>query len=117
MIETEARPARTATSTYLRVDVALTSGSETALLRVLSTLNRRRCKVKRAFFAGAASADSAFCDELDLLIEAPTFYADQVVHWLNALLDVRSATVLAKSNGGANGEHARPVIPGASEEP
>jgi hypothetical protein len=68
----------------LRLVLDLEPDNDTALLRVFSTLHRRRCRViEVAYGAG----------RLTLCVEAPALYAHRVEHWLGALVDVRSAAM------------------------
>ena len=88
---TEPPPVSVASPVTLRRDLEREPGSDDALLRVVSTLHRRRCRVTRAFF----SSEGDFADELDLRLEVPVRSATQVTHWLRALIDVRSVTLLS----------------------
>jgi hypothetical protein len=78
----------TASRTALTLTLDIEPESDSALLRVLSTLHRRRCRVTRATFR----ADTGHFDQLDLCVEVATFYAPQVRPWLEALVDVHRAT-------------------------
>ncbi len=84
-------PPPTSTHTALHLELELERDSETALLRVVSTLHRRRCRVLHATFHG----DAGTCDQLDLHVEAPEPYAPRVEHWLRGLVDVRRAITVA----------------------
>jgi acetolactate synthase regulatory subunit len=71
--------------TELTLTVEFADDTDDALLRVLSTLHRRRCRVTAAEFAGDRSAPG----HLALRIQAPPAYASRVAYWLNSLIDVR----------------------------
>ena len=87
-------------ATELTLTVEFNDDADDALLRVLSTLHRRRCRVTAAeFAAGFASevaagfaSDRAAPGRLALRIEAPAAHADRVGHWLNSLVDVRNVS-------------------------
>jgi hypothetical protein len=72
-------------ATELMLTVEFGDDADDALLRVLSTLHRRRCRVTAAEFA----ADQAAPGRLALRIQAPAAQAGRVGHWLNSLIDVR----------------------------
>ena len=83
----------------LCLTLELARENDAALLRVVSTLHRRRCRVLDASFRGAGGAGSAdgSTDRLDLRIQAPGPYAARVEHWLRGLVDVHHATVRSTS--------------------
>jgi hypothetical protein len=86
----------------LCLTLELARENDAALLRVVSTLHRRRCRVLDASFRGAGSAGSAGSadggtDRLELRIQAPGQYAARVEHWLRGLVDVHHATVQSTS--------------------
>ena len=91
MPRVDAPPPTTTRQTEIRLTLELERDGGAALLRVVSTLHRRRCRVIHADFHG----DSGGCDRLELRIQAPRAYAPRVEHWLRGLVDVRRATVLA----------------------
>jgi hypothetical protein len=70
--------------------------ADDALLRVLSTLHRRRCRVTAAEFA----ADRAAPGRLALRIQAPAAHAGRVGHWLSSLIDVRHVSTTAPGSVG-----------------
>jgi acetolactate synthase regulatory subunit len=74
----------------LMLTVEFDDDADDALLRVLSTLRRRRCRVTAAEFA----ADGA-PGRLALRIQAPAAHAGRVGHWLNSLIDVRHVSATA----------------------
>ena len=81
-------------STELTLIVEFAEDADDALLRVLSTLHRRRCRVTAAEF----DADHAAPGRLALRILAPAAYAGRVACWLNSLVDVRRVAAI----GGAD---------------
>jgi hypothetical protein len=90
-----APPSPRSTQTELHLSLELASGaSSSALLRVVSTLHRRRCRVVHASFRLAAGGR----DELDLVIEVPRSHAGRVEHWLRGLVDVRRAELRSTSS-------------------
>jgi hypothetical protein len=70
----------------LTLMVEFAADADDALLRVLSTLHRRRCRVTAAEFA----ADQCACGQLAVRIQAPAALAPRVAHWLDSLVDVRN---------------------------
>jgi acetolactate synthase regulatory subunit len=77
---------------YLTLELA--PDHDAALLRVLSTLHRRRCRVLDASFRGDTDGGS---DRLELRVQAPGPYAARVEHWLRGLVDVYHAAVRSTS--------------------
>jgi len=82
---------------HRHVDLALTlelePDSDTALLRTLVLLHRRRCRVTEAGYR----AGTGGYDRLDLRVQAPPGHAHCVPAWLSALVEVRR--VLPASGG------------------
>jgi acetolactate synthase regulatory subunit len=110
MIRAPLEPATGATE--LRLTVEFNDDAEDALLRVLSTLHRRRCRVTAAEFASESASefaagfasDRAAAGRLALRIEAPAGHAGRVGHWLNSLVDVRHVSATsAPASGSASG--------------
>jgi len=66
--------------------VTMEPDDESAPLRVLSLLARRRCRVRRASFALGDGADGAV---MRLELDAPPGRETTVVRWLSALVPVR----------------------------
>jgi hypothetical protein len=95
MTRAAAPPSPTSTQTELRLSLELERDSGSALLRVVSTLHRRRCRVMHASFRPASSER----DALDLVVQAPGAYAGRVEHWLGALVAGRSAAALPAMTG------------------
>ena len=95
MIRASSQP--TAGATELTLTIEFGDDADDGLLRVLSTLHRRRCRVTAADFA----ADRAVPGRLALRIHAPAAQAGSVGHWLNSLIDVRhvSTTATAAPSG------------------
>ncbi len=89
MIRAPSQP--NAGATELTLTVEFGDDAEDALLRVLSTLHRRRCRVTAAEFA----VDRAAPGRLALRIQAPAAHAGRVGHWLNSLIDVRHVSATA----------------------
>jgi len=89
MIRAPSEPNAGATELTLTVEFA--DDADDALLRVLSTLHRRRCRVTAAEFA----ADRQAPGRLALQIQAPAAHAGRVAHWLNSLVDVRHVRTTA----------------------
>jgi hypothetical protein len=85
-----AAPERCMAPAEIHLELELARGSDSALLRVVSTLHRRRCRVLHASFHG----DGGACDQLSLHVQAPGPYAPRVEHWLRGLVDVRRAVTL-----------------------
>lgn len=78
------RPGQTTTQ-RLVLDVALAPGDETAALRVLSLLARRRCRLHRAsFMLEPGAGDSG----LRLELAAPPGREATVVRWIAGLVSV-----------------------------
>jgi hypothetical protein len=75
----------------LQLTLELARDSDTVLLRVFSTLHRRRCRVLNASFRGSGGRT----DRLQLRVEAPHASASQLARWLGALVDVHSAEGVA----------------------
>jgi hypothetical protein len=69
----------------LRLTLELDSDSPTALVRTLTLLHRRRCRVTEAEYRSCIAG----CDYLDLQVQAPSAHAHCVPAWLSALLEVR----------------------------
>ena len=91
-----APPSPSSTQAELHLSLELASdASGSALLRVVSTLHRRRCRVLHASFRTAAPHGR---DELDLVIHAPAAHAPRVEHWLRSLVDVRRAELRSTSS-------------------
>ena len=76
--------AQTQPNTELALTVRLDPSCEGALLRVLSTLHRRRCRVTAARF----HQDDSGSDRLALRLFAPAARAAQVELWLASLIEV-----------------------------
>lgn len=87
MTRTVAPPSPAPTHKELHLELELERDSGSALLRVVSTLHRRRCRVLRATFRPGAHDR----DALDLIVQAPHAYAPRVEDWLRGLVDVRRA--------------------------
>src|ERR1700729_3784331 len=83
MIRALSQPNRGATELTLMVELA--ENADDALLRVFSTLHRRRCRVTAVEFA----TDRRASGWLALRVQAPAAHAGRVAHWLNSLVDVR----------------------------
>jgi hypothetical protein len=66
----------------LRVELHRTG--DDALLRIVSLLHRRRCRVTAAEFSAAPGANG----RLALRMLAPAAHAGRVEHWLSSLVDV-----------------------------
>jgi acetolactate synthase regulatory subunit len=81
----------TADATELTLTVEFGDDANDTLLRVLSTLHRRRCRVTAAEFA----ADSSAPGRLALRVQAPAAHAARVGDWLNSLIDVRQVSTTA----------------------
>ena len=94
MIRAPSQPNAGATELTLMVEFG--DDADDALLRVLSTLHRRRCRVTAAEFA----ADRAAPGRLALRIQAPAAHAGRVGHWLNSLIDVRHVSTTASGSVG-----------------
>jgi hypothetical protein len=90
-----------ATELTLMIEFGTDADADDALLRVLSTLHRRRCRVTAAEFAAGFAADRAAPGQLALRIRAPAGQAGRVAHWLNSLLDVRKVSTVAPSEATA----------------
>jgi len=91
MTRAVAPPSPTSTRAELHLELELEPDSDSALLRVVSALHRRRCRVVRASFSGGTGE----CDRLELQVLAPGLYPLRVEHWLTGLIDVRSAVARA----------------------
>jgi hypothetical protein len=83
-------------ATELTLLVEFDDDADDALLRVLSTLHRRRCRVTAAEFG----ADRAAPGRLALQIQAPAGHAGRVGHWLSSLIDVRHVSTSASGTVG-----------------
>jgi hypothetical protein len=95
MTRVDAPPSPTlAAAAEICLTLELARENDAALLRVVSTLHRRRCRVLDASFRGDTDAGT---DRLELRIEAPGAYAARVEHWLRGLVDVHHAAVRSTS--------------------
>jgi hypothetical protein len=68
--------------TELALTLVLDGASDSALLRVMATLHRRRCRVTAAGFRSE-------CGELELRLQAAPVHARRIEQWLQALVEVR----------------------------
>jgi hypothetical protein len=93
MTRAVAPPSPTSTHAELHLTLELERDSGSALLRVVSTLHRRRCRVLQASLRPTGSNR----DELELILHAPDFYASRVEHWLRDLVDVHRAELRSTS--------------------
>jgi hypothetical protein len=93
MTRAVAPPSPISTQAELHLTLELERDSGSALLRVVSTLHRRRCRVLRASFHPSPTGR----DELDLVVQAPGAQAARVAHWLRSLVDVRRAELRSTS--------------------
>jgi hypothetical protein len=86
-------PTRTA---HGQVELAFTlelePGNNSALLRTLVLLHRRRCSLTEAKYRSELNG----ADRLDLRLQAPAAHAHCVGGWLSALVDVRRVTVIPR---------------------
>jgi hypothetical protein len=73
------------TTTELALTVELEQDSGFGLLRAISLLHRRRCRVVSVDYRSGAGPH----DRLDLRVEAPPLHAHCVEAWLSALVEVR----------------------------
>jgi acetolactate synthase regulatory subunit len=89
MIRAPSQP--NAGATELTLTVEFGDAADDALLRVLTTLHRRRCRVTAAEFAAGRRTSG----RLALRIQAPAAHADRIGHWLNSLVDVRHVSTAA----------------------
>jgi acetolactate synthase regulatory subunit len=96
-------------ATELTLTVEFHDDADDALLRVLSTLHRRRCRVTAAEFAAEFAADQAASGRLALRIQAPAAHAGRVGHWLNSLVDVRHVSATASASASDGGLAATPA--------
>jgi acetolactate synthase regulatory subunit len=101
MIRAPSQP--NAGATELTLTVEFGDDADDALLRVLSTLHRRRCRVTAAEFA----ADRAAPGRLSLRIQAPATQAGRVGHWLNSLIDVRHVSTTTAPSPPAGRQRGR----------
>ncbi len=69
----------------LALTLALDGASDSALLRVVTTLHRRRCRVTAARFRSERG-------ELELRLQADPVHADRIEQWLGALVEVRQVS-------------------------
>jgi hypothetical protein len=80
-----------------RVELAFTlelaPGNDSALVRTLALLHRRRCRVIEAGYRSRLNGD----DRLDLRLQAPAAHAHCVGAWLSALVDVRQVKASGRS--------------------
>jgi hypothetical protein len=88
-----APPSPTSRQAELHLTLELERDSGSALLRVVSTLHRRRCRVLRASFR--PSEDNR--NELDLIVLAPGAHSGRVEYWLRGLVDVHRAELRSTS--------------------
>jgi acetolactate synthase regulatory subunit len=70
--------------TEMTLSLELSAESDCALLRALTLLHRRRCRVLEARYEGA--------EHLSLVVDAPSRHAHCVEAWLSALVDVRAVS-------------------------
>jgi hypothetical protein len=71
-------------SAEVALNVELHRAGDDALLRIVSLLHRRRCRVTAAEFSAAPGASG----RLALRMLAPAAHAGRVEHWLSSLVDV-----------------------------
>jgi hypothetical protein len=89
MIQTASPSLTPVPPTELTLSIELETGSERGLLRALTLLHRRRCRVLEARYRIAADADL-----LTLRVQAPPRHAHCVEAWLSGLLEVRAVAAL-----------------------
>ena len=73
-----------ATTKPLTLTLELEHRSESALLRAISLLHRRRCRITRVEYRSGTGP----CDRLTVWVEAPRLHAHRVEAWLAALVEV-----------------------------
>jgi hypothetical protein len=82
--------------TELALSLELHAGSDNGLLRALTLLHRRRCRVLEVRYDRT--------DRLTVVVQAPSRHAHCVEAWLSSLVDVHAVTA-----------HAGPGGPGAPD--
>lgn len=70
--------------TELELSLELETGAQSALVRALTLLHRRRCRVVEAHYDRT--------DHLTVVVQAPARHAHCVQAWLSALVDVAAVT-------------------------
>lgn len=102
-------------STELELSIELRTGTESGLLRALTLLHRRRCRVLEARYDTAAGAD-----RLSVRVAAPARHAHCIPAWLSSLIDVNgvtaygsttSASAWSPSGGGIGGSSPERTMP------
>jgi hypothetical protein len=76
----------------LALTLELEPGGESALLRALSVLHRRRCRVTGVEYE-AAPSPAGTPERLNLRLHAPPAHAHCVAAWLSALVEVHRVIV------------------------
>jgi hypothetical protein len=87
---TRAQAPQSASSSELSLIVELHRAGDDALLRVISLLHRRRCRVMAAQFSAPPDAPG----QLALRVLAPPAHVGRIEHWLGSLVDVRGVARL-----------------------
>jgi hypothetical protein len=76
--------------TELALSLELESDAQSALLRALTLLHRRRCRVVEARYDRT--------DHLTVVVQAPSRHAHCVQAWLSSLVDVAAVTLQPPSS-------------------
>jgi hypothetical protein len=103
------------TPTELTLSIELRPGADAGLLRALTLLHRRRCRVLEASYGTARGTD-----RLSVRVEAPPRHAHCLQAWLSSLIDVdavtaygstTSASARSESSGASGGSSPERTMP------
>lgn len=98
--------------TELALSLELHAGSECGLLRALTLLHRRRCRVLEARYDSPPGAP----ERLSLRIQAPARHAHCLEAWLSSLIDVRAVRAHVSATGASAGSPTSGSSAGSSPE-
>ena len=98
--------------TELALSLELHAGSECGLLRALTLLHRRRCRVLEARYDSPAGAP----ERLSLVVQAPPRHAHCLQAWLSSLVDVRAVEAHVSATGASGGSESTGSSAGSSPD-
>ncbi len=97
--------------TELTLSIELRAGAEAGLLRALTLLHRRRCRVLEASYGTARGAD-----RLSVRVAAPPRHAHCLQAWLSSLIDVDAVTAYGSTTSASVGSDSSGASGGSSPE-
>jgi hypothetical protein len=98
--------------TELALSLELQADSECGLLRALTLLHRRRCRVLEARYVTRPGAP----ERLSLRVQAPPRHAHCLEAWLSSLIDVRAVRAQVSATGARAGSGTSGSSAGSSPE-